>query len=159
MESKPKQEEIVDAILPPREWIENGKIKQPILLITAFLIKRKALHRVCQPLKSIQSRRCALERDTWLKTDGETGPRKWDLPRERRTIFTVFWRNHPSSNPEGAWERHSTVTCPWRNQNDNCCLSDPLCEFGHVCHEKITVSRDGQSRLGQAHLRLRSAKA
>lgn len=25
MESKPKQEEIVDAILPPREWIENGK--------------------------------------------------------------------------------------------------------------------------------------
>ncbi len=25
MESKPKQEDILNAILPPREWIENGK--------------------------------------------------------------------------------------------------------------------------------------
>ena len=25
MESKPKQEDILNAILPPREWVENGK--------------------------------------------------------------------------------------------------------------------------------------
>ena len=27
MENKPKQEDILNAILPPREWVENGKLQ------------------------------------------------------------------------------------------------------------------------------------
>lgn len=33
METKPSSEDILNAILPPREWVENGKYKAVIIIL------------------------------------------------------------------------------------------------------------------------------
>jgi hypothetical protein len=42
METKPSSEDILNAILPPREWVENGIKYQEVII--KF---RKTLHPVC----------------------------------------------------------------------------------------------------------------
>ncbi len=54
METKPSSEDILNAILPPREWVENGMLS-PIYNID---IIRKALHSICESLASFQSGCC-----------------------------------------------------------------------------------------------------
>jgi hypothetical protein len=64
MQTKPSSEDILNAILPPREWIENGKNLENLFHLTFnfFFLKvlimidfRKALHPVCESLTCIQS--------------------------------------------------------------------------------------------------------
>jgi hypothetical protein len=46
METKPSSEDILNAILPPREWVENGKSKLTHSLILNIHF-RKTLYLVC----------------------------------------------------------------------------------------------------------------
>jgi len=38
IESKPNTDDILNAILPPREWIENGYIKKEFIIFNMYLI-------------------------------------------------------------------------------------------------------------------------
>lgn len=51
METKPSSEDILNAILPPREWVENG-------IHYLYDCIRKTLYLVCESLTSIKSRCC-----------------------------------------------------------------------------------------------------
>ena len=66
METKPSSEDILNAILPPREWVENG-----IYIIYVNFLNSQALHSICKSLGGNQSRRCKIKRDVRSKTYGE----------------------------------------------------------------------------------------
>lgn len=60
IENRPKQEDILNAILPPREWVENGKsfvtaARDLNLHGTHSRCLRQALDTVCEPLASEQN--------------------------------------------------------------------------------------------------------
>ena len=43
MENKPKQEDILNAILPPREWVENGKLQIFLSVFEPIFSQSKAI--------------------------------------------------------------------------------------------------------------------
>ena len=64
--TKPSSEDILNAILPPREWVENG-IE---ILVNS---NRKALHPICESLTSFKSRCCPSQRNAGPKAYGTSG--------------------------------------------------------------------------------------
>ena len=65
MEAKPSTEDILNAILPAREWVEDG-------MITALTACRQALHLVRVPPASIPRGRCSAARAARPEVDGAT---------------------------------------------------------------------------------------
>lgn len=101
MENRPKQEDILNAILPPREWVEGGK-STLISFVTSTILRfeffdglylrdcRQALDPVCQSSASQQNRRRPSQRNARPKADGKTSKREWHLPRQRRALLPVL---------------------------------------------------------------------
>lgn len=77
METKPSSEDILNAILPPREWVETG-IK---ITIKSHDYNRKALHLIREPLTCLKSGCCSSQRDARLEIDGEISKGKRNMPR------------------------------------------------------------------------------
>ena len=83
MESKPKQEDILNAILPPRSWVENGKLLfvhflmnyyvTANIFVRLFEFYRKALHSICESLAGVENWRCKTAWDARLETYGAPG--------------------------------------------------------------------------------------
>lgn len=77
METKPSSEDILNAILPPREWVENGNLALGCKFSNDCY--RKTLYLICESSASIKSRCCSFERNVRSKTHGKISQREWHL--------------------------------------------------------------------------------
>ena len=113
IESKPKNEDILNAVLPPREWIEYGKWKtleikvislwSPLFkfewTVTDTNFHRQALRPVRQPPASFKSWCRSTQRDARLEAHGKTSTWEWHLPCQRRALLAVLRWDHSPDLP------------------------------------------------------------
>lgn len=124
-----------------------------IILSVGNLLYRQTLHWICQSLKSLQSRRCSPKRNTWLKTYGKISKREWYLSCQRRTLFSVLWRNYPISNAQRTRTGNPSPSCTRWNQNDYCCLLNTLREVRKFKFESWILTKYSIYFIVLLHLR------
>ena len=71
IDGKPKSDEVLNAIIPSREWIQGGKpISHPIII---SFTHRQALDLESEPVAGEQDRCSKAPRDARLEVDGKVG--------------------------------------------------------------------------------------
>jgi len=105
-ESKPKQEEIVDAILPPREWIENGKLNAfEIDLILGFSVNQAKISSSMSAIKRPQELMSLVWEKPWT--------RNWWRDKHVKVVFAPLEKNF---SPNASMK--SSVKLLWENPRE-----------------------------------------